>query len=132
MRYILLMNYEPGANYDQPMSEWPPADVTAHLEFQRQLGRDLTERGELVDVQALALPDSARFVTAAGGEPIITDGPFAEGKELLAGYWIVDVESVERALEIAAIASAAPGPGGVPIGQPIEVRQVMHAPAADG
>jgi hypothetical protein len=61
--------------------------------------------------------------------PVVTDGPYPEGKELLAGYWVVDVESEERALEIAAKASAAPGPAGAPIGQPIEVRQVMSAPA---
>ena len=65
------------------------------------------------------------------GAPVVTDGPFPESKELLAGYRMVDVESEERAVEIAARASAAPGPGGVPIQQPIEVRQVMGAPSGD-
>ena len=59
---------------------------------------------------------------------MITDGPYPESKELLAGYRIVDVETVERALEIAARASAAPGAGGAPIRQRIEVREVMSAP----
>ena len=65
------------------------------------------------------------------GAPEVTDGPFAEAKEFLAGYWIVDVESTERAYEIAARASAAPGKGGVPLNMPIEVRQVMSAPPVD-
>jgi hypothetical protein len=62
---------------------------------------------------------------------MVTDGPFAESKEFLAGYWIVDCDSAERAYEIAARASAAPGPDGAPLNIPIEVRQVMCAPAAD-
>jgi hypothetical protein len=66
------------------------------------------------------------------GMPAVTDGPFAEAKEFLAGYWIVDVESPERAYEIAAQGSAAPGTGGAPLNMPIEVRQVMSGPPADG
>ena len=62
------------------------------------------------------------------GAPVITDGPYPESKELLAGYRLVDVETAERAIEIAARASAAPGPNGVPIRQPIEVREVLSAP----
>ena len=65
------------------------------------------------------------------GTPEVTDGPFAEAKEFLAGYWIVDVERPERAYEIAARASAAPGPGGAPMNMPIEVREVMSAPPVD-
>ena len=60
--------------------------------------------------------------------PVITDGPYPESKELLAGYRIVDVETLDRAIEIAAQASAAPSVKGAPIRQPIEVRQIMGAP----
>ena len=82
-----------------------------------------------MNAQGLAGPDQARFVVSDGtGAPVITDGPFPESKELLAGYRMVDVETAARALEIAAQASAAPGPNGVPIRQPIEVREVMGAP----
>jgi hypothetical protein len=85
-----------------------------------------------VEAQGLTGPELARVVTSDGrSAPVVTDGPFPESKEFLAGYWIVDVESPERAVEIAAQASAAPGPGGVPIQQPIEVRQVMSVPASD-
>ncbi|PSL53889.1 hypothetical protein B0I31_108336 [Saccharothrix carnea] len=127
-KFLLLMNYGPAANCDLPMDQWAPGDIAAHIEFQRDLGRELADNGELVDTQGLATPELAKTVTFTGtGAPVITDGPFPETKELLAGYWMVDT-TLERALEIAAKASAAPGPNGVPIGQPIEVREVMSAP----
>jgi hypothetical protein len=111
------------------MTEWDPKDVKAHIEFQQAMNQELLERGELVDAQGLSGPDQAKFVVSDGATaPVITDGPYPESKELLAGYRLIDVETPERALEIAAQASAAPGPNGVPIRQPIEVRQVMSAP----
>ncbi|HEY3470291.1 MAG TPA: YciI family protein [Amycolatopsis sp.] len=129
-RYMLLQSYTGGTACDLPMGEWPPEDIRAHIEFQRALDAELRDKGELVDSQGLAGPDLAKTVVSDGRRsPVVTDGPYPEGKELLAGYWLVDVESEERALEIAAQASAAPGPAGVPIQQPIEVRQVMSAPA---
>lgn len=132
MKFLLLMKYEGGAGCDVPMTEWPPEDIEAHIEFQRRLGQELSGAGELVDAQGLSGPELARIVTSDGaGTPVVTDGPFPESKEFLAGYWMVDVESADRAVEIAAKASAAPGPGGVPIQQPIEVRQLMDVPGAD-
>jgi hypothetical protein len=129
MRFMLLQNYGPAESDCPPMTEWSPADVRAHIEFQQALNIELAELGELVDAQGLAGPDEARFVVSDGASaPVITDGPFPESKELLAGYRLVDVDSAARAIEIAARASAAPGPDGVPIRQPIEVRQVLSAP----
>jgi hypothetical protein len=129
MRFMLLQNYGEVESHCVPMNEWTPGDIKAHIEFQHALNRELTERGELVDAQGLAGPEVAKFVVWDGaGAPVITDGPFPESKELLAGYRIVDVDTADRALEIAAQASAAPGPNGAPIRQPIEVRQVMSAP----
>jgi len=111
------------------MTQWAPADITAHIEFQQALNAELLDRGELVDAQGLAGPEQAKFVTSDGtSAPVITDGPFPESKELLAGYRIVDVESAERAVEIAAMISAAPGENGAPVRLPIEVRAVMSAP----
>jgi hypothetical protein len=111
------------------MSQWSPADIKAHIEFQQALNAELLDRGELVDAQGLAGPEQARFVVSDGtSAPVITDGPFPESKELLAGYRIVDVESDERAVEIAGRISAAPGLDGAPIRQPVEVRAVMSAP----
>jgi hypothetical protein len=129
MRFMLLQNYGPVESDCPPMTEWSPADVRAHIEFQQALNTELAELGELVDAQGLAGPDEAKFVVSDGASaPVITDGPFPESKELLAGYRLVDVDSAARAIEIAARASAAPGPDGVPIRQPIEVRQVLSAP----
>jgi hypothetical protein len=111
------------------MTEWTPGDIKAHIDFQAALNEELTKRGELVDGQGLAGPDQAKFVVCDGvSAPVITDGPYPESKELLAGYRIVDVETPERAVAIAAQASAAPGPNGAPIRQAIEVRQLLDAP----
>lgn len=129
MRFMLLQNYGPVESDCPPMAEWSPADVEAHIAFQIAMNAELAQRGELVDAQGLAGPELAKFVVSGGnGAPVVTDGPFPEAKELLAGYRLVDVETTERAIEIAAQASAAPGPGGVAIGQPIEVREVLSAP----
>ena len=129
MRFMLLQNYGPAESGCPPMTEWSPADVRAHIEFQQALNTELAGLGELVDAQGLAGPEEARFVVSDGASaPVITDGPYPESKELLAGYRLVDVDSAARAIEIAARASAAPGPGGVPIRQPIEVRQVLSDP----
>jgi hypothetical protein len=129
MRFMLLQNYGDVESDCAPMTEWTPEDIKAHIEFQHVLNHELTQSGELVDAQGLAGPDQAKFVVSDGaGAPVITDGPYPESKELLAGYRLIDVETLDRALEIAAQASAAPGQNGAPIRQPIEVRQVMGAP----
>jgi hypothetical protein len=86
------------------------------------------ESGELVSAEGLSSPDQAKLVRAGKDGVPITDGVFPESKEFLAGYWIVDVDSPDRAYAIAARASAAPGPGGAPLNMPIEVRPVMSAP----
>jgi hypothetical protein len=131
MRFMLMQHYAAIAGVE-PMSRWTPVEIQAHIDYQLDLNTELTERGELVDAQGLAGPDHAAFVThVADGAPIVTDGPFPEAKELLAGYRIVDVQSRERAIEIAAQISAAPARGGAPIEQPIEVREVMRPPSSE-
>jgi hypothetical protein len=111
---------------------WPPADIKSHMNFMKDLYTELRDAGELVGAEGLAGPNQARIVRAGkGGAPEVTDGPFAEAKEFLAGYWIVDVESPKRAYEIAAKASGAPGIGGKPLNMAIEVREVMSAPPVD-
>jgi len=130
MRFMLLQDYG-GVELEDcvPMTEWAPEDVRAHIDFQHTLNAELLESGELVDAQGLAGPDVAKFVVSDGvNPPRVMDGPYPESKELLAGYRLVDVDSLDRALELAARSSAAPGPGGVPIRQRIEVRQVLGAP----
>ncbi len=131
MRFMLLQNYGGTENCDVPMSQWTPQEIKAHIDYQVALNKELSERGELVDAQGLSAPPQAKFVVHDGvGTPVVTEGPRPESKELLAGYRLVDVASPERAIEIAAKGSAAPGPGGVPIKQAIEVREVMGAPSS--
>ncbi|QVI21288.1 hypothetical protein KHQ06_35780 [Nocardia tengchongensis] len=132
MKYMLIKTHSTAAFCDTPIHEWQPEEIQAHIGFQRALGEQLAKSGELVDAQGLADPGQARTVSSDGrSAPVITDGPFPETKEFLAGYWIIDVDSPERAVEIAAQASAAPGPGGKPIGEYIEVRPVMSAPPTE-
>jgi len=125
-RYLLVVNFEGGV-VDTPMEEWKPEEITAHLDYYGALHKELVDSGELVQSDVLAGPDLAKIVASDGATaPVVTDGPFQEFKEWLAGYQIVDVESEARAIEIAAKISAVPGPGGVATQQPIQVRQVME------
>jgi hypothetical protein len=130
MKYMLMMNTMTAGEIYAGVSGWQNQDIQAHTVFLKSLSNSLRDSGELVCTEGLSLPDQARIVRAGkGGEPV-TDGIFPEGKEFLAGYWIVDVEAPQRAYEIAARASTAPGPGGTPLNMPIEVRPVMScAPA---
>jgi hypothetical protein len=129
MKFMLMM-HAPRGTGDYQINQWKPEEFRAHIQFMKDLNKGLREAGELVGAEGLAPPGQARVVRSQGeGAPEVTDGPFAEAKEFLVGYWIVDVENAERAHAIAAKASAAPGPGGKPLGIPIEVRQVMSAPA---
>jgi hypothetical protein len=130
----MLMMHAPRAGWETAgIGTWPPEDIKAHIGFMMRLNKELKEAGELVGAEGLALPEQARIVRAGknDGAPEVTDGPYPEAKEFLAGYWIVDVDSTERAYEIAARASAAPGKAGVPMHMPIEVRQVMSLPPMD-
>jgi hypothetical protein len=129
-RYLLAVNFEGGV-LDTPMEEWKPEEIEAHLDYYKALHKALVESGELVESEVLSPPDLAKIVTSDGTAPVVTDGPFQEFKEWLAGYQIVDVESEARAIEIAGKISAVPGPGGVPTQQPIQVRQLMDKAPAD-
>jgi hypothetical protein len=129
-RYLLAVTFEPGV-VDTPMEQWKPEEITAHLDYYRVLSEQLLTTGELVESTILAAPGLAKIVTSDGERPpTVVDGPFPEFKEWVAGFQIVEVESEERALEIAAKVSAVPGPNGIATQQPIHVRQVMdHAPS---
>lgn len=126
MKYLLMMHTPSGGPYQ--IANWPQKDIHAHIGFMKDFAKKLGASGELVSAEGLAGPDQAKLVRAGDDGKPVTDGVFPEAKEFLAGYWIVDVESAERAYEIAAEASAAPGPGGKPLKMGIEVRQVMSAP----
>jgi hypothetical protein len=125
MKYIIMMNTM-RAGHGVP--EWPQKDLRVHIAFMFGLNKELRQSAELVSAEGLSFPDQAKLVRAGKDGLPMTDGVFPESKEFLAGYWIVDVESLERACEIAAKVSAAPGPGGRPLNMPIEVRQIMSGP----
>ena len=129
-KYLLLKHYrssheQTGNGQLPPMETWTPQEVHDHIAFMDHVADILRERGEFVDGQALS-PEGT-FVRFDGeGRPPVTDGPFAETKDLIAGWMIVDVDSTERAHEAAAFLSSAPGPGGVPIREWIEVRPFLE------
>jgi hypothetical protein len=127
MKYLLLKHYRGGpapAVGWVPMDRWTPEEVDAHMQFMRDFAARLEERGEFVDGQALA-PEGA-FVRYDGeGRPPVTDGPFAETKDLIAGWMVIDVESWDRAVALAGELSAAPGAGGEPIHEWLEVRPFL-------
>ncbi|KYF63177.1 hypothetical protein BE11_43120 [Sorangium cellulosum] len=129
MKYMLMMNTPHGGPYQ--VASWPQKDLHAHIAFMKSFHKKLSDSGELVAAEGLSGPEQARLVRAGNDGKPITDGVFPETKEFLAGYWIVEVDTPERAYQIAAEASAAPGPGGAPLNMGIEVREVMSAPPTD-
>jgi hypothetical protein len=128
-KYLLLKHYRgaPAAVNDVPMERWTPEEIAAHVQYMDDFAAGLERSGEFVDSQALA--PAGEWVRFDGeGRPPVTDGPFAETKDLVAGWMVVDVDSHERALELAAQLSAAPGAGGEPIHEWLEVRPFLAAP----
>ena len=121
MKYILLMSgTKSGVD---TYRAWSKKDIDGHMAVLGGLNRELTESGEFVATQGLAAPQEAKLVRGLTDGMPVTDGIFPESKEFLLGYWIIDVATPERAYEIAARISTAPGPGGIPTNMPIEVRQ---------
>ena len=132
MKYMLMMHAPRAGWTDAGIGTWPPEDIKAHIGFMHGFNKELIAAGEFVDAQGLNVPAAARIVRAGkNGAPEVTDGPYPEAKEFLAGFWIVDVESAERAYQLASRISAAPGKGGEPMNMPLEVREVMSAPPSD-
>lgn len=126
MKYILMMQYPRAADAATPMDQWPEKAVQAHMEHLRLFREEFIASGEMVVTHALAAPQDARFVRARqGAGPEVTDGPFPETKEFLAGYVIIDVDAAERAYYAASRWSEGPGPDGAPLNLPVEVRRVM-------
>jgi hypothetical protein len=129
MKYILMMcGTKAGVD---AYRAWPQQEIQAHFTFLHKLNRELTDSGEFVANEALAAPHQAKIVYGGTDGAPVTDGVFPEAKEFLLGYWIVDVETPERAYEIAARLSSGPGRGGERLSMPIEVRQVMSGKVAD-
>src|SRR3954447_16664252 len=128
-KYLLLKHYRgaPASVNDVPMAQWAPEEIEAHIAYMNDFAARLQGTGEYVDSQALS-PDGAWVGYAGEGKPPVTDGPFAETKDLIAGFMIIDVDSHERAVELAGELSAAPGAGGRPIHEWLELRPFMGSP----
>ena len=128
-KYLFLKHYRgaPTPDNDVPMERWSPEEVEAHMQYMDDFAARLEQSGEFVDSQALA-PDGVWVRSDGEGRPPVTDGPFAETKDLIAGWMVIDVDSYERAIELAGELSAAPGAGGAPIHEWLEVRPFLAAP----
>ena len=129
MKYLLLKHYRgaPAALNNIPMDQWTPQEITDHVQFMRDFAAHLEETGEFVSADGLA-PEGTWVQYGGEGRPPVTDGPFAETKDLIAGWMIIDVDSAERAYALAGELSAAPGAGGKPIHEWLEVRPIMSEP----
>ncbi|QEV16364.1 YciI family protein [Streptomyces alboniger] len=136
MKYLVMVQGSQ-ADYDAMTGKpsehspaWSEQELQAMFAFMTEVSNDLAESGELIDAQGLTEPAQARFVSAGGdGRPVITDGPYGETKEVLAGYWLVDCESLERVTEIAARITRCPGPEGL-VEPPVVIRPVQDAGGA--
>jgi len=126
MKYMLLMN---ATKSDlASFGTLSPDDIQKHVGFMHDLNASLKASGELLLAEGLTMPNEAKLVRAREGGPPVTDGPFPEAKEFLAGFWLLECESLERAVEIAGRISGAPGRGGVPLNFAVELRPVGVAP----
>ena len=129
MKFLLMMNMKTDPeSMSKGIMTWAQEDIRRHIGVMMDLNKQLKQSGELVAAEGLAWPNEAKLVRAGEDGAPVTDGVFPESKEFLIGYWFIDVDSAERAYEVAAQASAAPGKDGVPLRMPIEVRQVMGGP----
>jgi hypothetical protein len=127
-KYLLLKHYRggPAPTNDVPMDQWTPEEVTAHVQYMADFATRLEETGEFVEHRALT-PEGIWVRYGGEGRPPVTDGPFAETKDLIAGWTIIDVDTYERALELAGELSAAPGAGGRPVEEWLELRPFLTA-----
>jgi hypothetical protein len=128
-KYLLLKHYRgaPTPVNDVMMEHWTPEEISAHVQYMRDFAAKLQETGEFVDAQALA-PEGSWVQYGGEGRAPVTDGPFAETKDLIAGWMVIDVDSHERAVELAGELSAAPGAGGKPIHEWLELRPFLTEP----
>ena len=127
MKFMVQMNVKKGP---YQMAGWSQEDVKRMVGFMNKTNAELKAAGQWVVGEGLVSPEEARLVTAnQDGGPSVTDGPFAESKEFIAGFWIIEVKDAAEAYRIAARISLCPGPGGKPLHMPLEVRAVGQAPA---
>lgn len=111
MKYVVLIYSNPAT-----WEVMPDAERDRVMGIHNRLIKELTESGELLRVDGLSHPTNTRTVRLRDGLPVVTDGPFSEAKEQLAGVWAIECDSIERAIEI-----------GAPVAEydTVEIRQLM-------
>ena len=127
-KFLLLKHYRGGPEQHRvcpPMDQWAPEDVDAHMTFLHGVSRMLRESGEFVDARALTPTQTWVRYGGPDAAPVVTDPPHPNTSDLVAGWYMIDVDSHERAVELAAYVSSEPGPGGEPLYEWIDIREVM-------
>ena len=115
MKYMILLygsqqDYDAMSGKTSARPNWTAEEFEAMGKFMEAFNKGLVDSGELVETRGLTAPVHARRIRLQNGVPVVTDGPYAETQEVLAGYWIIDCQSFDRATEIAAELSKCPGP----------------------
>ena len=134
MKYIILLygsqqDYDAMAGKPTTKGAFAPEDFAPMYEFMESFHKELAESGELVDAQGLASPVLTRRIQLQSGVPVVTDGPYAETQEVLAGYTIIECESFDRATEIAARLATCPSPGDIFADSAVDVRPIADPTA---
>lgn len=129
MKYMLLTygtqeDYDGMAGKPTGRPAWKPEEFKAMVDFMTALNKKLEDTGVLVETRGLDAPVHTRRVTATGGENVVTDGPYAETQEVLAGYWVIECDGLEEATRIAMEISECPGPEHLTNGAYIDIRPI--------
>ncbi|WP_239137667.1 YciI family protein [Sphaerisporangium rufum] len=130
----MILTYASQRDYDAMAGDpegtpWSAEDFAAMHEFMTTLNQELAESGELVETRGLAAPVHTRRVGNRDGVPVVTDGPYAETQEVLAGYWIVECADFDRATEIAGRLAGCPGPAEITSTAVADVRPIADEAA---
>ena len=137
MKYMILLygsqqDYDAMSGCASDKPAWSPQEFAGMGAFMNAFNKAIVDSGELVETRGLTPPVHARRIQLQNGVPVVTDGPYAETQEVLAGYWIVDCESFDRATEIAARLADTPGPVAVAGREIADVRPILESQADPG
>jgi len=129
LTYASQQDYDAMSGTSTEVPSWSGEDFAAMGAFMAELNRDLDESGALVETRALAAPAHTRRVCSPHGQAVVTDGPYAETQEVLAGYWVVECDSFDQATQIAARLASCPAPPGSAARAVADVRPLVEARA---
>jgi hypothetical protein len=129
LTYGSQQDYDAMAGRATDKPTWTAEEFAAMGAFMEAFNQDLVASGELVETRGLSAPVHAQRIQLQQGVPVVTDGPYAETYEVLAGYWIVECDSFDRATEIAARLASCPGPTGIAQAAYADVRPIAESRA---